>query len=330
MQKEGLRLANEYNCRLCDISGSHGGMSMGLLSGASVKCSVVKEGGNLGETCLAGNGNVGFLRGESACIPCPAECESCIKSTTSFKCLHKTSDMFSRPDPVGGDWKCKGMARRGKVGTGFKQWCKYRKDLLKTSTNGYLPVASSAWEFKIPFARCDMPDAPGASPEVAGIMAAIAPKLAKNYQWNCQFCRVEAGGPIPSSSFEFAIPGTGSKPTSWADAFCAFDQFRDKACFTERGPTDWSSEPCAPCPFECSSCEEEAKETKRFKCNLRPNTGSATQLEKLMLPGAGQDSSAPPATPEGYVCDTPKKRTCQSIDPMCTGYKTKCQYQFWN
>jgi len=339
MQKEGLRLANEFNCRLCDISGSQGGMSLGLL-GASIKCSLAKEGGSLGEACLAGNGNAGFLGGESACVPCPEECESCSTSTSSwswdhsplkwFKCVH-AEDMFTRPEPLKGNWKCQDIERRGKAGTGFKQWCQYRKDLLSTSTNGNLLVASSAWELKIPLARCDMLDAPGASPEVAGIMAAIAPKLARNHQWNCQFCRVEAGGPIPSSSFEFAIPGTGSKPTSWADAFCAFDQFRDKACFTERGPTDWSSEPCAPCPFECSSCEEEAKETKRFKCNLRPSIGFASQMEKLMVPGTGEDS--PPATPEGFICDTPKKRKCVSVDdPMCTSYsyKTRCQYQIWN
>jgi len=337
MQKEGLRLANEYNCRLCDISGSHGAMSLNTAFGASLKCSVAAKEGNIAEACLAGNGHAGFLSGDHACIPCPEGCDSCSMSTSSwghsplkwFKCLHKTPDMFSRPEPVKGNWKCEEVERRGKAGTGFKQWCQYRKDFLSTSADGNLPVATSTWELKIPLSRCDMPDAPGASAEVTGIMAAIAPKLAKNYQWNCQFCRVEAGGPIPSSSFEFAIPGTGPKPKSWADAFCAFDQFGGAACLPERGPTDWSSEPCAPCPFECSSCEEEAKGAKQFSCKLRPNIGSASQLEKL-LPGTEEDSSAPPATPKGFICDTPKKRTCQSIDPMCTGYKTKCQYQFWN
>jgi len=358
MRSDGLKLADEYNCRLCDISGSHGDMS-----NAKVECHA-KEGwvsSNTAESCLDGNGKPGFRKDQDICLPCPEQCAYCEKPGATdlgymfwkwFKCVLPKPKEGALPAPVSGPWNCENVTLRSKK-SGYKQWCNYRTDLLSTSSNGFVPVKTSTWGMKITAARCDMPDASGEAPaappemesgpsaastpfpsfsasaDLEGIVQAIAPKFISFFQRNCQFCRVEAGGLVGSHTSKFTVGKSGSSP--WADAFCAYDELGYPACRTDRGPVGWSSkhDGCMPCPLECSSCVDESTVfSRKFSCKLRPTIGAVPQLNHL-LSGTAEIDGEPPMSPEGFDCGKPEKRKCTRGTGMCMGYKVSCKYQLW-
>lgn len=221
---------------------------------------------NFDIACHAGNGKPGWRTKmdiwPAHCVPCPEECEKCEKPGTSdigkgkdswFKCILPTVE---NPTPVPLPWKCKSVQdRRGHPGQ--FQWCKYRHDLAKTSTNGKDLEPSSAWELAITASRCDKTE-DHVDEQIAAVINALTPKLNQLSEENCELCRVMFGGSVASEETKEIVVGQAKTSLqAWADTRCAWDELGLTACRQDRGRTGWGKvHKCAPCPHECHSCED--------------------------------------------------------------------------
>mmetsp|Transcript_94153 Transcript_94153/g.292884 ORF Transcript_94153/g.292884 Transcript_94153/m.292884 type:complete len:401 (+) Transcript_94153:68-1270(+) len=341
MEVQAQKLANEMNCRLCDISGD--AVGHGDKAKVRVECTASRKSSNTAaaEECLQGNGKVAWSKNDgNICKPCPDACETCelpgktdVTYLTSrwFKCVLKTG---SPPPQL--PWRCEQPKDRSDH-QGQKSWCRWRADLLHTASNGLSPSSSLSWELTLPMVRCGgVTLETSSNPVIAGIMQAVKPDLEKQWSRNCEYCRLTAGALASSDPSEFQLGGSSSKP--WAEAKCAFDQIQHAACRSDRGPAGWTKD-CTPCPFECATCEQESNflgGRKQFKCALRPKAFAVGQLARLVNPKTTEldmveqdiDIFDPtPATPAGYDCSPPQRRNCKSGDGFCMGFKTRCKFQ---
>lgn len=337
MKAQALMWANEFNCRLCDLEGNE--FTMGtILNTVEVKCHAhsgdMRD--NLESACLAGNGKPGWRAKEippTVCLPCPLECESCEKAGASdttylnykwFKCILPSANHTPVPSP----WKCETIKER-RNHPGHFQWCQYRKDLTKTSTNALEPEPSSNWQVTHSAVRCDKTTYEG-NEHISEMVQALTPKLKKLASENCELCRVTVGGSVASDlAKEKEIMLGESSSNAWVDAKCAYDTLKSLACRPDRGATGWAPvHKCHPCPLECSSCEDRTAmigNKRKFKCNLRFADGAGDVMAGMMF---GKNANTIlPKLPEGYECEKPTKKKCQTGGGVCIGgYKTHCKY----
>jgi len=342
LQEQGTLWAKSFNCRLCDLEGDEENLLSPVLRSIEVKCHAFDDQRrtNLEEACNAGNGKTGWRHDDNVCLPCPEGCEYCKKAGASdmysnfkwFKCILPTEESATRVQPP---WACEAIQDR-RNHPGRFQWCKYRHD-LDDSPNAFEPEPTSTWNLKITASRCENTayeakenTAYEAKEHISAMVKLIAPKLNRLSSQNCEICRIMLGGTLAPAPLEEIAIGEGTSE-NWVDAKCAFDEFGSAACRPDRGLTGWTKiHKCAPCPLECSSCEDQSTlfgNNKRFKCNLRYSAGAGDRIQTIMT-GESSDYEVP-AVPEGFDCDKAVKKKCQTGRDVCLGgYKTQCRYKY--
>lgn len=333
VRMQGLKLANEKNCRLCNLVGNPHGAALHVELTCAAKKDLLND--NTAETCMKGNGKVAWTDfGTDPCLPCPEECSDC--STVSFlDALHNSERWFECHLPSRDlntqtvpslPWECE-AATEALLGGGMT-WCRYRNDLLQTGLDAHtIPdKLDQSWQVEFGAVPCDMSSQDG--DDLHKLVDTVRTKMQDAYdKENCQLCRVEAGGNsidlnmpfqyfVPSKDF-WGNPVKG--PDQWAHAHCGFQELGEIACRTSSGPVGFSHG-CLACPVECSKCIPTS--TEAFRCDLKAVSHSSEQLHALLTDSVAHIS--PRQTPIGFNCNPPAARDCQRDDVLCSGMFTDC------
>jgi len=294
--------AKHENCRLCNIF-FEGGRTGSIWNVKMVSCSIQSDDAlqaTPSKACLGSAGNPAKMSNgtgvKDRCLPCPNGCVGCAapdwkafgSSGVVFKCIMRAGDEEDIPKFP---FSC-GMADvRQKNANEVKSSCAFGKLTKHDFTSDLKPedkpenavqaagfeatlslksVACSSW------AQSQKLQLPSDGDKAGESVSRIADQIHRfARKENCRLCDVtmtSKKGELPWDLGE-------------NDIECAASQFGARACESSNGYVGWSKRrPCAPCPDECTSCEDDRRNPLKFHCAVMPTVTLETSPLAALTP----------------------------------------------